>query len=93
VDFRAIFLGKSKSQFVVDFSSLYCQMFRKLTSYCMRTRVLRGAGQPARVAGTRICGAGAGTRTAFRAGAGQVRVELAAGRARDEKFFVRVNEC
>ena len=25
--------------------------------------------------------------------AGRVRVELAAGRARDEKFFVRVAEC
>jgi len=31
----------------------------------------------------------------IRAGAGRLRVELAAGarRARDEKFFVRVNEC
>jgi len=33
----------------------------------------------------------AGTRTALHAE--RVRVELAAGRARDEKFFVRVNEC
>ena len=50
----------------------------------------------------RICGAGAGTRTALRAGAG--RVELAAGlvqvvlaagagRALVEKLFVRVTEC
>jgi len=35
--------------------------------------VLRGAGYPARVAGTRICGAGAGTRTALRAGVGLLR--------------------
>ena len=53
-------------------------------------------GLTARVAATRICGAGAD------AGAGRVRVELApgrelvvvgAGRARVEKFFVRVTEC
>jgi len=50
-----------------------------------RIRVLRGAGQPARVAGTRICGAGAGNRTAI-----CVRVELAAGRERVDKFFVQV---
>ena len=31
------------------------------------------------VAGNRICGVGVGTCTALRAGAGQVRVELAAG--------------
>jgi len=39
--------------------------------------------------------AGAGTRTALRAGAGRAWVELAAGagRSRDEKLFVRVNEC
>ena len=37
----------------------------------------------------------AGTRTALRAGAVRVRVELAAGtgRTRDEKFFVRVTKC
>ena len=55
-----------------------------------------------RVAGTRICGAGAGTPTALRAGAGwtccragRARVELAAGagRARNEKIFLRVNGC
>ena len=63
--------------------------------YCVDIRVLRGAGWPARVAGTCVCGAGAGTRTALRAGAGRVRVVLAAGagRARVEKFFVRVIEC
>jgi len=36
-----------------------------------------------RVAGTRICAAGAGTRTALRAGAGRAQVK---------KFFVPVNE-
>jgi len=46
-------------------------------SICVCIRVLRGAGQPARVAGTRICGAGAGTRTAMRAG--RDRVVLGAG--------------
>jgi len=61
----------------------------------LSARVLRGAGQPTRVAGARICGAGTGTRTALRAGAGWVWVELAAGagRARVEKFFVQVTEC
>jgi len=66
---------------------------RFFTTESIHSRPLRGAGQPARVAGTRICGAGAGTRTVFRADAGRVRVELAAGagRARGEKFFVRVS--
>ena len=53
-----------------------------------------------RVASTRICGAGTGTCTVLRVGAGRtcckagwVPVEFAEGRARREKFFVRVNEC
>ena len=43
------------------------------------------------VTGTRIYGAGAGTHIALNVG--RVQVELAAGRARDEKFFVRGNVC
>jgi len=55
-----------------------------------------------RLADTRICGAGAETRTILRSGrvlvelaAGRVRVVPGAGvgRARVEKFFVRVTEC
>ena len=42
-------------------------------------------------AGTRIWGVGGGTRIALRAGAGGCVLNLL--RARDEKFFVRVNEC
>jgi len=40
---------------------------------------------------TRICVTGAGTRTALRAVAGLTC--CGTGRARDEKFLVRVNEC
>ena len=43
--------------------------------------------------GTRICGAGVGTRTALHARAGRVQVELAAGAGRDEKFLLQVSKC
>ena len=45
------------------------------------------------VAGTCICGAGTGTCTALRVGRATVELAAGAGRARDEKFLVRVNEC
>jgi len=50
----------------------------------MYTRVLRVAGLPVRVASTRICRAGAGTRRDTNAG--RARVELGAGRTQYEKI-------
>jgi len=58
--------GRSTTDQIVSLSSKF---LRNLES--MPNRVLRGAGLPALVAGTRICGSGA-------------------GRARDDRFFVRV---
>jgi len=51
------------------------------------TGVMRVSGKPVRVAGTRICGRVRELALLC------VRVELVAGRARVEKFFVRVTEC
>ena len=57
------------------------QIYRNIV-YCISS---------ARVAGTRICGAGVRTRRTMRAV--RARVELGVGQARYKKFFVRGIEC
>jgi len=49
-------------------------MMHRCAAVLANTRVMWGAGKPARVVGTRICRADVGTRRDMHAGAGRARV-------------------